>query len=94
MWIVAAIFLLLVAPLPGYTKLNRPGAEDPALVTCRALKKVSESMDAIIDNLPCEDVEDTGKKGNLCKLIRYVMSRKLCYQGHGSIQEVSRWSRD
>ena len=55
MWTSAAILLVLVASLHGHPKgeLNRLGVEDTAQVTCRALKNLSESTDAIIDNLPC-----------------------------------------
>jgi len=63
MWTSAAILLVLVASLHGHPKgkPNRLSVEDPAQVTCRALKNLSESTDAIIDNLPCEDAEDQGK---------------------------------
>ena len=55
MWTSAAILLVLVASLHGHPKgkINRLCVVDPAQVTCLALKKVSESTDAIIDNLPC-----------------------------------------
>ena len=51
MWTSAAILLVLVASHHGHPKgkLNRLGVEDTAQVTCRALKNLSESTDAIID---------------------------------------------
>ena len=47
MWTSAAILLVLVASLHGHPKgeLNRLGVVDPAHVTCRALKNLSESTD-------------------------------------------------